>query len=71
MAEQGIAPDPASLREAFDARVNAALEEATLARPEDDFAHRGGKTGARHSEHLGHMLTQMQWLQRAYPDATW
>ncbi|HBR38339.1 MAG TPA: phenylacetate-CoA oxygenase subunit PaaI, partial [Sulfitobacter pontiacus] len=25
----------------------------------------------RHSEHLGHMLAQMQWLQRAYPDATW
>ncbi|MCP3877154.1 MAG: phenylacetate-CoA oxygenase subunit PaaI, partial [Sulfitobacter sp.] len=31
----------------------------------------GGKSGKRHSEHLGHMLTQMQWLQRAYPDATW
>ncbi|NNE53385.1 MAG: phenylacetate-CoA oxygenase subunit PaaC [Sulfitobacter sp.] len=71
MVEKGIAPDPASLRDAFDARVNAALEEATLTRPEDNFAHKGGKSGARHTEHLGHMLTQMQWLQRAYPDATW
>ena len=71
MAAAGIAPDPAGLRAAYDTAVDAALEEATLARPEDDFAHRGGKTGARHSEHLGHMLTQMQWLQRAYPGATW
>jgi hypothetical protein len=30
----------------------------------------GGKSGARHTEHLGHLLTQMQWLQRAYPGAT-
>jgi ring-1,2-phenylacetyl-CoA epoxidase subunit PaaE len=34
-----------------------------------DFAQSGGKTGVRHSEHLGHLLTQMQWLQRAYPGA--
>jgi len=44
---------------------------ATLVKPQDDFGHKGGKSGKRHTEHLGHMLTQMQWLQRAYPDATW
>lgn len=71
MIEQKITQDPAQLRPAFDAQINAVLAEATLTRPADDFAHRGGKSGARHSEHLGHMLTQMQWLQRAYPDATW
>lgn len=71
MAEAGIAPDPASLREAYDAKVTAVLEEATLTVPESRFAHKGGKTGFRHSEHLGHMLTSMQWLQRAYPGATW
>ncbi|WP_435312118.1 Phenylacetic acid catabolic protein, partial [Primorskyibacter sedentarius] len=35
------------------------------------FAHKGGKSGFQHSEHLGHLLTQMQWLQRAYPGASW
>ena len=71
MAERGIAPDPASLRDAYDAQLASMLGEATLTIPEDRFSHKGGKTGTRHSEHLGHMLTQMQWLQRAYPDATW
>ena len=67
----GVAPDPAAMREAYDARVGAVLAEATLSVPEDAFAHKGGKTGARHSEHLGHMLTEMQWLQRSYPGARW
>ncbi|XDA99980.1 1,2-phenylacetyl-CoA epoxidase subunit PaaC [Sulfitobacter sp. LCG007] len=71
MAEKGIAPDPSSLREAYDRTVAAVMEQATLQIPESRFAHKGGKTGFRHSEHLGHMLTQMQWLQRAYPGATW
>lgn len=71
MVKQGIAPDPVSLREDYHAHLEAVLNEATLTKPEDDFAHKGGKTGTRHTEHLGHMLTQMQWLQRAYPDATW
>ena len=71
MAEAGVAPEPASLRADFDASVGAALQEATLAIPESRFAHQGGRTGFRHSEHLGHMLTEMQWLQRAYPGATW
>lgn len=68
---KGTVPDPAGLREAFDIRVADVLSEATLSRPESDFAHQGGKTGARHSEHLGHMLSSMQFLQRAYPDARW
>ncbi len=67
----GVAPLPSSLRAAWDARVDAALADATLRRPEGAFAHAGGRSGARHSEHLGHMLTQMQWLQRAYPGAAW
>ncbi|MGP1357419.1 Phenylacetic acid catabolic protein, partial [Roseicyclus sp.] len=51
--------------------VEAVLTEATLSLPEGGFVHSGGKSGFRHSEHLGHLLTQMQWLQRAYPGATW
>ncbi len=71
MIAAGIAPDPAALRADFDAVLDSVLREATLTKPESDFAHKGGKSGQRHSEHLGHMLAQMQWLQRAYPDATW
>jgi ring-1,2-phenylacetyl-CoA epoxidase subunit PaaC len=67
----GIAPDLVDLRSRFDARIDRILTEATLSKPDTNFAHSGGKTGFRHSEHLGHLLTQMQWLQRAYPGATW
>ena len=63
--------DPSDLRPGYDAWLGRVLAEATLSRPESDFAHQGGKTGARHSEHLGHMLATMQVLPRSYPDATW
>lgn len=67
----GIGPDLDLLSGRYHERLAQITEQATLALPEDGFAHKGGKSGTRHSEHLGHMLTQMQWLQRAYPGATW
>jgi ring-1,2-phenylacetyl-CoA epoxidase subunit PaaC len=70
MATAGMAPAPESLRAPWEATVDAVLAEATLIRPTGDFAHRGGKQG-RHTEHLGHLLASMQWLQRAYPGAKW
>ena len=70
LTAQGIAPDPAALRPEWDETVGAVLAEATLTRPKADFAHRGGRAG-RHTEHLGHLLAQMQFLQRAYPGAEW
>jgi ring-1,2-phenylacetyl-CoA epoxidase subunit PaaC len=39
--------------------------------PDTRFAHKGGRDGRMHTEHLGHLLSQMQWLPRAYPDAVW
>lgn len=71
LVKVGIAPDPAILRGDFDTLVGRVLKDAILTIPASNFAHKGGKSGARHSEHLGHILTQMQWLQRAYPGATW
>jgi len=71
VAERGIAPLPASLRAAYDDALAATMAEATLTIPESRWSHSGGRDGTRHSEHLGHLLTEMQWLQRAYPDATW
>lgn len=68
---EGVIPNASSMRADYDAQLSTYLAEATLTRPESDFAHKGGKTGFRHTEHLGHLLTTMQWLQRAYPGATW
>ncbi len=70
LAEAGIMAAPDSIRPVWDALVAEVLGEATLKAPESTFMHKGGKQG-QHSEHLGHMLATMQWLQRAYPDATW
>ena len=66
----GIAPDPASARAAFDAEVDVTLAEAGLDRPPARRPIVGGRSG-RHSEHLGHLLAEMQFLPRAYPDARW
>ncbi len=70
LAEAGIAPDPADLRAEWDAIVTPALTEATLTPPDRQFARTGGRTGT-HTEHLGYILAEMQWLQRAYPGAEW
>jgi ring-1,2-phenylacetyl-CoA epoxidase subunit PaaC len=70
LAEDGIGIDPRSLQEPWVAAIGAVLDDATLARPQDANVQRGGRQG-RHSEHLGHLLCDMQFLQRAYPDARW
>jgi ring-1,2-phenylacetyl-CoA epoxidase subunit PaaC len=66
----GIVPDAASLRPAWEAAVDATLARATLNRPADGWMQSGGRTG-RHTEHLGHLLAELQFMQRAYPGATW
>jgi ring-1,2-phenylacetyl-CoA epoxidase subunit PaaC len=66
----GGGADKSALRAAWDARIDAVLSEATLARPASRRATSGGRSG-RHSEHHGHLLSEMQFLQRAYPGATW
>jgi ring-1,2-phenylacetyl-CoA epoxidase subunit PaaC len=70
LVRQGVAADLAALRQPWLEHVGAALEEATLERPEWGWMQRGGKRGL-HSEHLGYLLAEMQFLQRAYPNATW
>ncbi|MGH8911136.1 MAG: 1,2-phenylacetyl-CoA epoxidase subunit PaaC [Acidimicrobiia bacterium] len=70
MIAVGIGVRPASLRADWDATVESVLDEATLDRPDDDYARAGGRHGY-HGEHLGHLLGEMQWMQRAYPGSTW
>jgi ring-1,2-phenylacetyl-CoA epoxidase subunit PaaC len=68
--EAGVGIDKTALRSGWDARIDAVLAEATLQRPGQRRPVLGGRAG-RHSEHLGHLLSEMQFLQRAYPGATW
>lgn len=71
MRAEGVAPLPSSLREQWLKQVDPILKTAQLQKPESDFAHKGGRDGKRHTEHLGHMLSTMQILQRSYPNAVW
>ena len=66
----GVGVDKAAVRGAWDQRIDAVLADATLERPAARRPVIGGRVG-RHSEHLGHLLSEMQFLQRAYPGATW
>ncbi len=62
--------DNARLRGEWDETVAMVLAKATLTRPEDGWMQSGGRHG-RHSEHLGYILAELQFLQRAYPGAKW
>ena len=66
----GVVADPATLRPAWEAYVTWVLSEATCARPEPRWRSRGGRDGL-HTEHLGHLLAEMQHLHRSYPGASW
>jgi ring-1,2-phenylacetyl-CoA epoxidase subunit PaaC len=71
MVAAGVAPAASVLREQWLSHVSDILGEATLTMPPADaWMQKGGKQG-RHSEHLGYLLAEMQFLQRAYPGSEW
>ncbi len=70
MAASGAAPALDAIRALWDAEVAATLDQATLRIPQPGYVQKGGKRGV-HSEHLGYLLAEMQFLQRAYPGARW
>ncbi|WP_276553777.1 1,2-phenylacetyl-CoA epoxidase subunit PaaC [Shinella kummerowiae] len=70
LAEAGVISEPQSLKAGWDEIVTEALTEGTLKKPADGYMHKGGRRGV-HTEHLGFILSEMQFLQRAYPGATW
>jgi ring-1,2-phenylacetyl-CoA epoxidase subunit PaaC len=70
LIDRGIAVDPATLRLQWLKIVTGVVSEATLALPKSDWMQQGGRDG-RHSEHLGHLLSELQSLQRTFPGATW
>lgn len=69
-AQAGIGPDFGALKTAWEQKIDAVLEEATLVKPAAQWMQSGGKDG-RHTEHLGYMLAEMQHIQRTYPGLTW
>ena len=70
MVKEKIGVDCSSIKAEWDKIIDDVLAEATLKRPEDTHMITGGREGI-HTEHLGHLLSDMQYLQRAYPDAKW
>ena len=70
LLNNGIAVDNSALKLEWDIMVNKTLVKAKLTRPEDAYMATGGKKGL-HTEYLGYILSEMQFLQRAYPDAKW
>lgn len=70
MVAEGIGVDVTQLKEAFYKRVNTILEESTLETPTIEYFQKGGKQGI-HSEHMGYILTELQYMQRTYPNMTW
>ena len=71
MHDVAIAPLPSTFQSIWKIKVHGTLQRAYLNPPKSEFSHSGGRLGFRHTEHLGHMLATMQFLQRAYPGATW
>jgi ring-1,2-phenylacetyl-CoA epoxidase subunit PaaC len=70
LIEAGIAVDPATLRAQWLKTILSVVSEATLALPKSDWMQQGGRSG-RHSEHLGHLLSELQSMQRTFPGVTW
>jgi ring-1,2-phenylacetyl-CoA epoxidase subunit PaaC len=62
--------DVSLLKDAWLQKIKTVFDEATLPVPEKIFMQTGGKTGT-HTEHLGYILTELQYLQRTYPGAEW
>lgn len=70
LVEQGIAVDRSSIQADWDSYVQAFLAESDIEFADSKLQIRGGRNGI-HTEHLGHMLSEMQFVQRAYPGMQW
>ncbi len=70
LISKGIAVDTSLFKEEYFQNINAVLSEATLSLPELKWQLNGGRVG-RHSEHLGYLLAELQYMQRTYPGMEW
>ena len=70
MVAEGVGVDVTKLKDAYYEEVNAVLEAATLSVPESKYFQKGGKQGI-HTEHMGYLLADLQYMQRTYPNMEW
>ena len=70
MVNKGIGVDVTLLKDNYYKKINEVLEEATLLTPESKYFQKGGKLGI-HSEHMGYLLADMQYMQRSFPNMSW
>jgi ring-1,2-phenylacetyl-CoA epoxidase subunit PaaC len=70
LIERGVAVDPATLHSQWQQTVSGVVTEATLTLPKSVWMQQGGRSG-KHSEHLGHLLSELQSMQRTFPGAAW
>ncbi|WP_047547999.1 1,2-phenylacetyl-CoA epoxidase subunit PaaC [Psychroserpens sp. Hel_I_66] len=70
MVAEGIGVDVTKLKDGYYKDVNELLEASTLEIPESKYFQKGGKEGI-HTEHFGYLLTELQFMQRAYPNMEW
>ncbi|MFN5182783.1 MAG: 1,2-phenylacetyl-CoA epoxidase subunit PaaC [Bacteroidota bacterium] len=70
LVNEGLTPDLASIKQSWKTKVDAVFLIAEINIPENAFMQHGSLKGV-HTEHLGYLLTEMQYLQRTYPGARW
>ena len=70
LTKSGILPDLTDLRSIWNQTVNSVFTEATISIPTNNWKFEGGRKG-RHSEHMGYILSDLQYMQRAYPNLEW
>ena len=67
----GIVASPGAVRAQWDGTVKKVFDQARLALPQTEIQMQTGGRSGRHTEHLGHLLSELQYMQRAYPGAQW
>lgn len=70
LTESGIGIPPPRLRSSWNRCVQDTFREGGLESPDDHFSRSGGRSGF-HTEHLGYLLAEMQWMQRSHPGVQW
>ncbi|WP_347922693.1 1,2-phenylacetyl-CoA epoxidase subunit PaaC [Pontimicrobium sp. SW4] len=70
MINEGVGVDTSKLKEQYYKHISEVLNEATLVVPDLKYFQKGGKQGV-HTEHMGYILTELQYMQRAYPNMSW
>ena len=70
MVKDGVGVDVSKIKETYYSKVGEILNEATLQIPDSKYFQKGGKQGI-HTEHMGYILAELQYMQRAYPNMEW